>query len=747
MQRASAGPLRRQKQTNPFITNHHHLHLSSHPTSYLSAPFTSHTSPQSCSRFLSTESPPLYYETLLTTLSEFASQYRPHPQHHRVPCLLISRRSGCEQYILYPFLAPARSLPVRPYLPQHPPHPYRSCFHYPHRSSSYRASSVPAATLPSSPTHTAHPTPSQPQHIGFASMATTVQAPSRPRVPLAELPLHPFVSQSLACSPSSAAENMLKTPSRSRSRSPSLPRSSRSSVSVSPHKQAVLQNHRLVREGSAASPSSAQPSILSDQLENATEAELSVLPRRLFGDRPTKHTSSDLSLEASPILQGSSSAESRFSPRNVKEFAHYSPSKPSTPKGATTTPLNARQHRPPHTAGPKPTNFVEPSPTTQRKSEPRGGASRRQEQDGDPSTPSRTRIQAPSPAKPVPDEQASATQAKEAIADGVTPQEETSRSISTLALQSLPKKKHRVSPLEVAIAHEEAGAGPIASPSPRKMHDYFSPPEEGATGTGFAQPRLRSDSISDKQTSAATLQDLTDLSSKPSIDSLTLARSGLFLGVVARPLPGWTVYEDPTVSSDTAPSQDHAVISPVASPVSSPMPSSAKHSVPSTPNKENRIPDATFLASKAVPVALPDRAYSVDAVPAKTRSPSSLSSAAPSPAAVASRKRGTGGRLSLLADAQDDDSTKDASLLLGDGDETLAAGVGSGKKVKSRGHAASANTSPAPGTRKASSHQRKASGGLGRTSRKGSSTHHAASPLDAVSLDAVALRTRSRTRA
>ncbi|SPO21764.1 uncharacterized protein UTRI_10060 [Ustilago trichophora] len=571
-----------------------------------------------------------------------------------------------------------------------------------------------------------------------------MQATNRPRAPLAELPLHQFVTQSLACSPKSSPDKLLKTPSRSRSRSPSLPRSRRSSVSVSPHKQAVLQNHRLVREGSAASPSSsAQPSASSEQADNMLSVEMSVLPRRLFGDRPSKHTGSDLSLEASPILPVSISAGSRFSPHNIKNLTHHSTSRPSTPKGASTTPLNARQHRPPHTSGPKPSQYVEPSPSTQRMSEPRGGASRRLDPTDVPTTPSRNRKGSHNA---LPTDPANVADANKIAYGRATPlEEEPSRSTPNVMLQSLPKKKHRVSPTEIAIAHEEAGAGPLASPSPRKMADYFSPGENEAPAFGSAPTHLRSDSVSDRQQSLAALRSLTDLTSKQPVDSLTLTKSGLFLGVVARPLPGWTVFEDPIPSSDTAPSQDHAASSPLAaSPTISPFSSPIKPSVPSTPNKENRIPDATFLATKVVPVALPDRAYSVDIVPTttKTRSSSriSSSSAAPSPAtttATASRKRGTGGRLSLLADAEDDDAQKDQLC----GDETIATVHGSGKKAKSR--AASTTTSPVRGLRQASSssnHQRKASAGSSRGSRKVSAV------VDAAAMDAVASRTRSRTR-
>lgn len=319
--------------------------------------------------------------------------------------------------------------------------------------------------------------------------------------------------------------------------------------------------------------------------------------------------------------------------------------------------------------------------------------------------------------------------------------------MSNPLLQSLPKKKHRVSPTEIAIAHEEAGAGPIASPSPRKMADYFAGAEQTAPDFALAQTRLRSDSLSDRRKSAAALGDLTDLTSKQTVDSLTLTKSGLFLGVVARPLAGWTVYEDPVLTSDTLPSQDHASFSSEVgnvgvSPVSSPAQSPARQEPPSTPNKENRVPDATFLASKAVAPALPDRAYSVDAVPTKTRSSSRLASTASSPvttsASTKSRKRGTGGRLSLLADAEDD-----ASLQL-DGDETMAESVSaSGKKVRSRVPPSSA-TSPVNGARKASANQRKASAARGRSSRTTSSTHNVESPHRAV--EGVASRTRSRAR-
>ncbi|SJX61193.1 uncharacterized protein SRS1_12415 [Sporisorium reilianum f. sp. reilianum] len=582
-------------------------------------------------------------------------------------------------------------------------------------------------------------------------MASPMRTTNTSRAPLSELPLHQFVSQSLACSPHSSPDKLLKTPSRSRSRSPSLPASRRDSTSVSPHKQALLQNHRLVREGSVASPSST-----SKENDNMIDAEFSLLPRRLFGDRcSSKRASSDDPLEASPVLPGSAFSRSRFSPHNLKHLAHHSAnSRPSTPKGATTTPLNLRQHRPPHTTGPKPARFVEPSPTTQRISEPRIPVSRRFEHADAPTTPSRNRKEAAhSPIASLPRACALSANGDDAAASGgMTPLEQPTRSASTSALQSLPKKKHRVSPTEIAIAHEEAGAGPIASPSPRKMVNYFAPSHANASGFPLAQTRLRSDSISDRQHTAAAFRNLTDMAtSKQPLNSLTLAKSGLFLGVVARPLPGWTVFEDPILSSDTAPSQDHAeqavMDASTASPASSPM----QQSAPSTPNKENRVPDAFFLASKAVPIALPDRAYSMDAVPTKTRSSSRLASAAASPVAPASRKRGTGGRLSLLADADadEDDAHRDASLQL-DGDETLAAGVtASGKRMRSK-----PNASPVHGSRKASSHQRKASAGRGlesgRTSRKASATHHALdSPqrvLDAAALDSVASRTRSRTR-
>ncbi len=348
-------------------------------------------------------------------------------------------------------------------------------------------------------------------------------------------------------------------------------------------------------------------------------------------------------------------------------------------------------------------------------------------------------------------------------AGGITPLEEPARSASNAALQSLPRKKDRVSRTEIAIAHEEAGAGPIASPSPRKMTDYFSPTKDDSSASGLTQSRMRSDSISDRRHSLATLQSLTELSSNPSVDSLTLTKSGLFLGVVARPLAGWTVYEDPVSASagsdDTAPSQDHpqslisdADASPVPTPTSSPFSSPVKSVVPSTPNKENRIPDVNFLATRVVPIALPDRAYSDNAVPTTTtpavkttntsttttRSSSRLASAAPSPvsATTASRKRGTGGRLSLLADA-DADADDDTSLRADVGDETIAS---VGKKAKSK----STTVSPAHPRKTSSSHQRKVSAGRGsesgRTSRKGSSTYQLAGDA-AATLDAVASRT------
>ncbi|TKY85083.1 hypothetical protein EX895_006163 [Sporisorium graminicola] len=590
-------------------------------------------------------------------------------------------------------------------------------------------------------------------------MASPLRSTNTYRAPLSELPLHHFVCQSLAASPQTSPDKLLKTPSRSRSRSPSLPTSRRNSTSVSPHKQAVLQNHRLVREGSVASPSST-----AKETDNMADVDFALLPRRLFDDCSSKRASSDDPLETSPVLPGSASSRSRFSPHNIKHLAHHSPSsRPTTPKGATTTPLNLRQHRPPHTSGPKPTQFIEPSPTTQRISEPRLPISHRYEHADAPTTPSRIRKQANPPIASVPHAPASSMDGDHAAAQGgITPLEEPTR-LASSALQSLPKKKHRVSPTEIAIAHEEAGAGPIASPSPRKMADYFAPSDENASAFSFDRTRLRSDSISDRQQAAAAFQNLTDMAaSKQPLNSLTLAKSGLFLGVVARPLPGWTVYEDTNLSSDTAPSQDHAqpmtdeASVAAVSPVSSPNHSPAKQSAASTPNKENRVPDAAFLASKPVPIALPDRAYSVDGIPTKTRSSSRLASAAASPVASASRKRGTGGRLSLLADADadadadDEDVHRDASLQL-DGDETLAPSLtASGKKLRSKGTA-----SPRHGSRKASSHQRKASAGKGlesgRTSRKASSSHQHAvdSPqrvADAAALDAVASRTRSRSR-
>lgn len=583
------------------------------------------------------------------------------------------------------------------------------------------------------------------------------------RAPLAELPLHQFVSQSLACSPKTSPDKLLKTPSRSRSRShsPSLTASRRNSISVSPHKQAILQNHRLVREGSVASPSSStQPSIASSDNDNMSETELSLLPRRLFGDRPSKQIGTDDPLEASPVLPGSASRPSHFSPHNVKKMPHHSVNRPSTPKGPSTTPCNMRQHRPPHTSGPKPHQYVEPSPTTQRVSEPRIPISHRYMHAEPPLTPPRNRKEAQSPITALLQLPAASTDASEAETGSTTPLEQPAPSAPNSALQSLPKKKHRVSHIEIAIAHEEAEAGPLVSPSPRKIVDYFAPSEENAAAFQLAETRLRSGSISDRQPRSATLPNLTDMTSKQPVDSLTLAKSGLFLGVLARPLPGWSVYEDPVVSSDTAPSQDHVHVlsdagDATSSTFSSPAASPVKTGASSTPNKENRVPDATFLASKAVPIALPDRAYSVDAVATKTRSSSRLASAASSPVPVPSRKRGTGGRLSLLADADDDEAHRDPSFQL-DEDETLSvsgsattASASTGKKLRSKVGA----TSPVHATRKVSSHQRKTSAGrgleLGRASRKASSTVPMESPqraLDAAAMDAVASRTRSRTR-
>uniref|UniRef100_V5EMC1 Uncharacterized protein n=2 Tax=Kalmanozyma brasiliensis (strain GHG001) TaxID=1365824 RepID=V5EMC1_KALBG len=283
------------------------------------------------------------------------------------------------------------------------------------------------------------------------------------------------------------------------------------------------------------------------------------------------------------------------------------------------------------------------------------------------------------------------------------------------------------------------------------MTDYFAGAGQIAPDFALAQTRLRSDSLSERRTSAAALGDLTDLTSKQPVDSLTLIKSGLFLGVVARPLADWTVYEDPAPSSDTPPSQDQAsfssdVVDAGVSPFASPARGPVHQEAPSTPNKENRVPDANFLASKAVAPALPERAYSVDAVPTKTRSSSRLASAASSPVATttatstttASRKRGTGGRLSLLADAEDDASQQI------DGDETMAESVSaSGKKIRSRQPPSSA-TSPVQGARKASSNQRKASAARGRSSTAASSTHNVESPQRAV--EGVASRTRSRAR-
>lgn len=559
-------------------------------------------------------------------------------------------------------------------------------------------------------------------------MTSPAQATNRPRAPLAELPLHHFVSQSLASSsPKSSPGNLLKTPSRSRSRSPSLSSSRNGSVSVSPHKQALLQNHRFVREGSAASPSSSSTTQPLEQVENMTDADLAVLPLRLFADPPSSKTAgSDLSLEASPIVPRSSAGpmESRFSPRNVKNLAHHS--RPSTPKGATTTPLNVRQHRPPHTSGPKPAQFVEPSPTTQRMSqrmsEPRLSRRGVDAPEEVPATPSRARVLA-SPAAKARSQDLSApiNAAKEQGSGTMTPLQVPTHllSLSNNAPQSLPKKKHRVSQTEIAIAHEEAGAGPIASPSPRKMTDYFSPAFFGSSDDAN-KTRLRTDSISNP------LLSMQDLMSKSSVNSLTLTKSGLFLGVVARPIPGWTVHEDSPLSScDTAPSQDHPP-SEVESPV---------QSVQSTPNKENRTPDASFLTGKVVPLVLPDRAYSVDVLPlvggsvspgGKKRSSSRLTTQESSPAGAVgvgvggSRKKGTGGRLSLLADA-------DAELEV---DEEL------GKKTKGTNQ----QNSPLIGRRKssASQHQSKISA---RSSRKSSSVYGAGEVGEGI-----ASRTRSRTR-
>lgn len=481
------------------------------------------------------------------------------------------------------------------------------------------------------------------------------------RKPLAELPLHLYVSQSLDSSskPPNTLLTEAKTPSRSRS--PSLPWSQRNSRSVSPHKQAVLENYRRVREGSVSSTSivSLQSSASDSESQRTLEFGAASSPRKLFPSQPSSLSDS---LEQSNVLPGAS-LPTQFSPNNVTKAAHHLNSRPTTPSDAKTTPSNQRLHRPSHMTGPKPTNLMEPSPSTQRYSEPRVPHQRRQTEPADPVTPSRPRqLRAASP-----------FEAQQRASSDVSAAANQPSNSSQL-LQSLPKKKHRVSRTEIAIAHEEAGSGPTGSPSPCKVANYVLSPKS-----------------------------------------------------VSQPAVAWTVFEDPPIieSTNDCPALSEDLSNTAADRQSSPSSSVATNSVPSTPNKENRLPDIDLLASKVVPIALPDRAYSASAVPTSSGPPS--------------RKRGTGGRLSLLAIAGDEPAKAKDNNELAEPSAPLSA------SKRSRNQDKTAEPDQTTSTRKVS-HSRKASASkspeASRGRRKVSARHAQRDHPDG---DQISSRTRSRT--
>lgn len=479
---------------------------------------------------------------------------------------------------------------------------------------------------------------------------------NQPRQPLAELPLHLYVSQSLESSsrPLNTPLPEPKTPSRSRS--PSLPLSQRNSRSVSPHKQAVLQSYRRVREGSLSSISvaSQQSSASGSETRGANVPNTACSTKTLASPQPSTSTNS---LDQSIALTGQS-APTQFAPRNVITVPHYTSSRPTTPGDHKTTPANLRLHRPPHTSGPKPADLMELSPSTQRHSEPHVSARRMDLVE--PVTPSRA-------------SQMAADYSHNSFGQENCDEHSSALPTSSQLLKSLPKKKHRVSRTEIAIAHEEAGAGPVGSPSPCKAADYI-----------------------------------------------------LASNMIPKPQEHWTVYEDPPTLDCADPLISVNALNDTAERQMSPSSSIVSTSAPSTPNKENRVPDAELMATKAVPIALPDRAYSASAVPTTS---------------VPSRKRGTGGRLSLLANADEVHAKATDSNEPLESDSPLSASkkhrnqeaakvhdhaMSVGKPSQSHGELMSKSPEAARGRRKVSA-------------------RHAALPNHPGSGDQIASRTRSQT--
>ncbi|SPO39835.1 uncharacterized protein PSFLO_05316 [Pseudozyma flocculosa] len=389
--------------------------------------------------------------------------------------------------------------------------------------------------------------------------------------------------------------------------------------------------------------------------------EATPVRRKLFA-APAHSPSSSVPLEHSPIL----SSTTRYVkvpasvPRSLATMAGGSttpvkaragsssstssrnrvpPTVPATPTDAPTTPRNARLHRPSPVSGPKPKSMVEPSPSTERHADSLALQARW------------ASIQAGStsrPRTPVPSDGEDGD--SQGMVDGHHQQQGQQRLIDAAdagvasprkssALKSLPKKKYRVSKEEIAIAHEIAGSGPMGSPSPCKVASfsdgYFAARNDDDNDIHAARaggspirgsPRRRSQSLKAEEVDIYALPEAIGDDVFSNAHLRQLSASKLFGDIKRRAPLGWTVYEDPVVdkqidAAETKPMQDlHVLASPLAM------------SVPSTPNKENKRPLAEAEGDVKVE-------HGAEASPVGHNS---------------ARKRGTGGRLSLLAKAEDE---------------------------------------------------------------------------------------------
>lgn len=477
---------------------------------------------------------------------------------------------------------------------------------------------------------------------GASSSSSSSSLSSRARAPLAELPLAPFVVAAqhdasinrspVKCGSSSSflgSSTKLGGPSKHLLRSP---------AKAAMMDEMIGSPRRRLEERATANPSSGREELglgIALGLGSGSDGEAgdaatkwsalhgqagtSALPlatpsptsRRLFDDvirsRGISSARSDRTVKATALEDSPEISPSR-TPRARTSRTGTGP--PATPTDTLATPTNARSHRPAPLTGPK--VRVEPSPSfdPERRLTRSARAASRSAATGEPRTPSSALPPADLFGSTTEGDSVRAAEADAAEANRTTP-----------LLQSLPRKKERVSPFEVAIAHREAGSE-IGTPSPHKA----------------ARARLLAEADGEAghlPLAASMTSRMTAMITQP---AQALAAAATAAAPPSDPFGSssepFVIFEDSQEDIERALQGDYD------------LPASADHS------QEENVAVGEQIDSDAEAGAIKEN---VAPAPASAPVPKSA------------RKKGTGGRLSLLANSSESDSEAEEQ----DGDEVL----------------------------------------------------------------------------